>query len=106
MSSGPETRLRKKIVIALKKEWPYGYFRKIHGGAFQNIGIPDLFCCVEGIFFGLEIKIPKKKATPAQVLEIKSIRAAGGVAGVIYSPEQAVNGVRKALASKRSVGSQ
>lgn len=87
---GPETRLRKKIVIAIVKKYPKIYIRKIHGNQFQNIGIPDLLGCLHRIFFGIEIKVPGKKATPAQRLEISKIRDAGGVSGVATSIEEAL----------------
>ena len=99
---GPETRLRLKIVEALKKEFPKGYFRKIHGNQYQNVGIPDLLCCVESYFFGLEIKTESGTATPAQLLEIESIKRAGGAAGVIRTPEQAIQAVKSYLVKMRA----
>lgn len=98
---GPETRLRKKIVAALQQKYPTAWIRKIHGNAFQNRGIPDLLCCIESFFIGLEIKLPghgkRNRATPVQDIEIQSIRAAGGAAGVITSKEQALERVDRAL---------
>ncbi len=96
---GPETRLRKKIVVAILEAYPRAYVRKIHGNAFQVAGLPDLICCIEGHFIGLEVKIPrrKNKATPVQLLEIEKIRKAGGEAGVITSPPEALAVIREAL---------
>ena len=88
---GPETRLRKKIVEALQKRYPKGYFRKVHGNQFQNIGVPDLLCCVNGRFLGLEIKLPGKKPTPAQILELQKIAKAGGVSAVVTSVAEALD---------------
>lgn len=94
---GPETRLRKKIVKALEEAYPEALFRKIHGGPMQNVGIPDLLCCVEGRFVGLEVKRPGKKATPAQNLEIWKIIKAGGIAGVVRTPEEALDLLKKGI---------
>jgi hypothetical protein len=94
---GPETRLRKKIVAAMLLVWPKAYVRKIHGNAFQNIGVPDLICCIEGLFFGLEIKCPGKKATPAQVLEGRKIVLAKGSFAVVTSVNETLDFVKKEL---------
>lgn len=98
--TGPETRLRKRIVKALTERYPTGYFRKIHGNAFQNVGVPDLLCCVEGKFFGLEIKRPGKHATPAQELEMAKIRKARGFASEIDSVKGALDFVKGELSGK------
>lgn len=87
---GPETRLRKRIVKALEEKYPDAYIRKIHGNAFQNIGVPDLLCCFDGTLVGMEIKNPGKVATPAQLLEISKIKKAKGIAGVVTTIEEAL----------------
>jgi hypothetical protein len=99
---GPETRLRKKIVAALLEKYPTAYVRKIHGNAFQNVGIPDLLCCIEGHFFGLEVKRPgrERRTTPAQVIELKKIREAGGFSSVVTTPEKTLDYVRRRLSGK------
>ncbi len=97
---GPETRLRKKIVKKLEDLWPLAYIRKIHGNAFQNIGLPDLLCCIDGSFIGLEIKCHGKKATPAQILEGERITRASGHFAVITSIDEAILAVEKGLKKK------
>jgi hypothetical protein len=97
---GPETRLVKKIRVALAENFPGSYVRKIHGNKFQNIGVPDLLCCVRGIFFGLEVKIPAKRisgVTPAQRHEGNLIVKSGGYFAVVCSPEEAFSFVKKGL---------
>lgn len=53
-------------------------------------GIPDIIGCYRGRFIGWEVKreagIPAK---PIQLFYLKRIRAAGGVAALIHSVEQA-----------------
>lgn len=39
-----------------------GLCYKIHGGdLYQETGIPDLLCCWGGLFFGIEVKDPRRK---------------------------------------------
>jgi len=98
---GPETRLRKKIQEALQKKYPEALFLKIHGGPMQNVGIPDLLCCVKGMFIGLEIKRPGKKPTPAQAIMFNTIRQAGGWADYATSVDEALGVTEEALSRRR-----
>lgn len=93
----PETRLVKKIKEALLEEFPKGLFLKIHGSPYQEGGIPDLLCCIDGVFFGLEAKEDDNEATPSQLDMMKRIRLAGGYATEIRSPEEAVDYVKMCL---------
>lgn len=63
---------------------------KIHGGdnPFQAVGIPDLLCCIEGWFVGVEVKMPGEPLRPAQVVALAEIYRAGGVAAVVETREQ------------------
>ena len=49
----------------------------------------DCHGCFRGKYFGIETKAPGKKPTKLQELTIERIRAAGGLAFVIDSVEQA-----------------
>lgn len=102
---GPETRLRKKIVAGLKADWPKAYIRKIHGNAFQNIGIADLLCSFSGIFIALEIKTPGKRATPAQLLEGQKVVESGGYFSVVDSLDKSRSFVRECLKREKIVTS-
>lgn len=97
MTKQPESRLQLKIRKALELEFPGSFWRKIHSSEFQSAGIPDLVGCVEGYFFALEVKMPDNKPTPLQRAVMQKIRDAGGYAGAVYSPEQAVGDVRFVL---------
>lgn len=99
---GPETRLRKKMEKALKAEWPKGYFRKIHGNQYQNAGIPDLLCCVEGLFIALEVKTARGETTPIQEFELKMIRNASGYVAVVRTVQEAIDAVREAISETLS----
>ena len=83
-----ETTLTARIVRALEKQKVY--VRKMHGGPYQQPGIPDLLCVVNGRAVGLEVKVEPNKATQVQEYEHKLIRRAGGVAEVVYSVDEAL----------------
>lgn len=104
MSKKPETRLQQKIQKALREEVG-GWWTKIHGGPFQAAGIPDLIGCVEGLFFGLEVKRPldTKGASEIQIRTMKKIRVDGkGVACIVQSPEEAILVVRSAVEKSKA----
>lgn len=96
-----ESRRSRDIMNALRAE---GWFCfKVHGSETMMAGLPDIICCAEGYFFGLETKNPDgDDATPIQKHIHGKIRAAGGTAQVVRSPEEAVHVVRTALANFRS----
>lgn len=83
-----ETAITKSIVkMARDNGW---WTMKIHGGAFQRAGIPDLLCIKGGRAVFLEVKQPGKKATPLQQHVMAEIREQGGaVAEVVTSKEEA-----------------
>lgn len=97
MPKKAESRRQKKIRTTLEKEVG-GWWKKIWGGPYQDGGIPDLLGCVEGLFFGFEVKEPGNELDPLQEDEIDAILISGGVAGRVESPEQAVRVVRATLA--------
>lgn len=61
-------------------------------------GLPDLVGCVRGRFLGLEVKRPKKgRVSEIQLDTLGKIRAEGGEAQVVTSPEEAIEAVRSSL---------
>jgi hypothetical protein len=48
-------------------------------------GVPDLICCINGLFFAFEIKDVKGKASPLQTANLIQIQACGGYAFVVRS---------------------
>lgn len=61
-------------------------FIKIWGGGFQKAGIPDLICCINGIYFEVELKASNGKPTELQEYNIKVTNEANGI-GIILYPE-------------------
>ena len=70
----------------LKKEGKPIKFIKIWGGGFQKAGIPDLICCINGIYFEVELKASNGKASDLQEYNIQVTNAANGI-GIILYPE-------------------
>ena len=62
------------------------YYFKVWGGGFQQSGIPDVICCKNGIFIGIELKSSTGKPTELQKHNIKQINKSGGI-GIILFPE-------------------
>ena len=60
---------------------------KVAGGGFQRSGVPDLVCCLNGKFLGIEVKASNGRLSELQLWNIEQIKKAGGVAMVLY-PEQ------------------
>ena len=69
--------LMKKGIWALKT-WSNG---------IQRQGVPDLLCCVNGFFVGIELKGNKGVPSKLQIWNIEKIHEAGGIAMVLY-PDQ------------------
>lgn len=98
MATKPETRLVKRIRKRLQAEWPKSRWFKQHGGLYSESGVSDLIGCVEGMYCALEAKTAKGEASELQKEFIKDILRAGGCAGVVRTPEEAVALVRSARA--------
>ena len=67
------------------KTVPRCFFWKEHGGMYGTAGIPDIIACINGRFFGFEVKIATGKTTGLQDAAIRKINEAGGTAVVVRS---------------------
>jgi len=84
-----ESKVTKAIMAYLKGRGVWCF--KVAGGPMQQRGVPDIICCWGGSFVALEVKRPELgRLTDLQALTIERIRAAGGVAEVVTSVEEAV----------------
>ncbi len=93
----PEARRSRRIQELLRAE---GWFCfKVHGSEFMMAGLPDIICCAEGYFFGIETKEPGREGNTSarQKLVHTKIRNAGGVAFVASSPERVVSTIKAEL---------
>ena len=55
---------------------------------YGTAGIPDIIACVDGRFFGFEVKTVDGKPTKLQEATIRRIQASGGTAAVVRSVEE------------------
>lgn len=81
MASTPEKLVKQKVVKLLKAQGVYYFSPMTHG--FGRSGVPDIICCIDGKFLGIECKAGSNKPTALQEKEMQAIRDAGGRAVVI-----------------------
>lgn len=81
MASTPEKLVKQKVVKLLKAQGVYYFSPMTHG--FGRSGVPDIICCIDGKFLGIECKAGNNKPTALQEKEMQAIRDAGGRAVVI-----------------------
>lgn len=77
----PESKVKKKVTTILKEIGAY-YFYPVTGG-FGRSGVPDIVCCLNGNFIGIECKAGDNKATALQNKNLEEIQAAGGFAFLV-----------------------
>jgi Holliday junction resolvase len=77
----PEAKVKASVVKLLKKHNIYHFFPATHG--FGRSGVPDIICCYNSLFMGIECKAGKGKTTALQDRELSKIRDAGGVTFVV-----------------------
>lgn len=78
-----EKNFENKIKTYLKDNgcWFIKYWA---GAAFTKEGIPDILCCCNGRFIGIEVKAPKGKPSLMQLYNLKRIDEAGGFGILLY----------------------
>ena len=88
MAATPEGKVKARIKDYLKTLGVWHFSPPANG--FGRSGIPDLVCCFQGRFIGIEVKAPGKRTntTTMQDREIASINAAGGTALVVDDVSQ------------------
>ncbi len=83
-----ETEITNSIKSLLKT---YGIWHFKHfGGMYANKGIPDILCCYNGRFIGIEVKTENGKVSPDQERVISNINNAGGLAFVARSVDDVI----------------
>jgi Holliday junction resolvase len=61
------------------------WFIKYWGGAaYTKSGVPDILACINGVFFGVELKAPDGKPSDLQIYNLRKIHEAGGKAILLY----------------------
>jgi len=83
----PEAKVKASVVKLLKKHNIYYFFPATHG--FGRSGVPDIICCMNGLFVAIECKAGKGTTTALQDRELKRINEARGITFVINENNQA-----------------
>lgn len=89
-----ESAIQKKIIDYLHSKGAY----TVKVIQANKNGVPDILCCLNGIFIGLEVKTEKGKPSALQLRNIKQIKKASGIAGVVRS----VDDVKELLENDRN----
>jgi hypothetical protein len=97
----PEGAVKKQIIAWLKTLPSCWYFLPVSNGMGVH-GIPDIICCINGYFVGIEVKAPGKidNTTPLQRMQITRIIGAGGLAIVADSLDGAKVGLVSLLLAR------
>lgn len=74
-----------KVIMRFLKTLPNCFAWKEHGGMYGTAGIPDIIACIDGKFYGFEVKTDIGKPTKLQEFTIRKINKAGGIAVVVRS---------------------
>ena len=77
----PEGKVKEKAKLTLATMGAY-YCMPATGG-YGNSGIPDILCCLNGRFIGIECKANGGKVTRLQQSHLDEIEMRGGVALVV-----------------------
>ena len=66
------------------KYWSGGIPTKEGVKKFTRDGIPDILCCCNGNFLGIEVKAEKGSPSKLQLYHLKKIDESGGLAILLY----------------------
>jgi len=92
-----ETQLKNKVTLFLNTI-PDIYVRKISDR--YSSGYPDIWGCLKGKFFAIELKTEKGRTSAIQEYEMKMIRKAGGRVAVCRSVDEVKEFLREVYRDK------
>ena len=78
-----EKAFENKVKKFLKENNCY-FIKYWAGAAFTKSGVPDVLCCCNGKFLGIELKALNGKASDLQIYNLKKIDEAGGFGILLY----------------------
>lgn len=96
MPKKPETKYRGQLLRALKKKFGGRWFVN-HADPFDEVGIPDIFGCVGGVFVAIECKVGNNTTEAVQDEVLKEIRDNGGVGIASRSIDRTLSRLETAL---------
>lgn len=77
-----------KRILRYLKSIPGCFCWKEHGGMYGTAGIPDVIACINGHFYGFEVKTETGSPTKLQEATIRKIAEAGGTATIVRSVDE------------------
>ena len=80
---GSEKNFENRVKKFLKDEGCY-FIKYWGGGEFTKAGVPDILCCCNGRFIGIEVKSATGRPSPLQIHNLKEINKSGGYAVLLY----------------------
>jgi hypothetical protein len=83
-----------KRIIAELNSWPHTRAVKVHGSSYGRVGDPDIWGSRFGKMFLLEMKMPGKKPTKIQAVELERWKRTGAVTGWYDNFDEAIARVR------------
>lgn len=86
----PEDKLRRKIQKRAREEYDGDIWIEHPTAGMYGSGLLDLMVCLYGKFGALEVKYGRGRPTERQLEVINRIRAAGGIAEVVRSVDEAM----------------
>ena len=91
MPKKPETLISNHVLPRLRAEG--GWWVKVHGGLFQEAGIPDIIGCWNGKFVAIELKTPQGEPSELQKYTLNKLDSVGAIVGIATSVSEAL-GIR------------
>ncbi len=77
-------KFRKYLDDLIKNDYPVKYLKIWGGGRYQKVGIPDFICCINGIYFEVELKSSTGKPSKLQEYHIRTTNSANGMGLILY----------------------
>ncbi|AFM40305.1 VRR-NUC domain-containing protein [Desulfosporosinus acidiphilus SJ4] len=77
-----EAEFQKQVQEFLRRQGVW-YVKYWGGGRFTKAGVPDLLCCVNGWFVGIELKTETGRVSKLQEYNLTKIQESGGQAFVL-----------------------
>ena len=78
-----ETAFKNKVEKYLKSVSAW-YIKYWAGSKFTKEGIPDILACINGKFYGIELKGDGGRPKLLQLIILRDIRKAGGIGVLLY----------------------
>lgn len=85
----PEGKVKEKVKRWLDTHMPNHWRVMPRGGPFGKAGCPDILICWRGVFIAIETKSDDGELSALQLMNLKKIQAAGGVAAVVKGFDEA-----------------